>query len=225
MGGRRGVRAALSPFLIVLMAALGCAGAGGPGAARGTGGSGDAAGSGQPTSTEPTAVPPSSDAEPPASTLGFGDRAIAGVLGSYCWSSEVSSQSSIATCVDGAYLLVPGEDKTLAVPAGSGMVFDYGGEAPPDEVRAGAEPLGPDGETTGYSSRTLATGGSARGGRATIPAELPAGDYVVDVFVRVPEGDASYYFRVAVEGGGAALPGAGGPEDRSGELQSERKSP
>ena len=213
------------PFLIVLMAAAGCAGAGGPGASQGTGGSGDAAGPGEPTSAEPTAVPPRSDAEPPASTLGFGDRAVRGVLGSYCWTSEVSSQSSIATCVDGAYLPAPGEEKTLAVPAGSGMVFDYGGEAPPDEVRAEAEPLGPDSEPTGYSSRPLATGGSARGGRATIPAELPAGDYVVGVFVRVPEGDASYYFDVAVEGGGAALPGTGDPEDRSGERPSERKTP
>ena len=214
MGRRRGVPQSSLPFLIVLMAAVaGCAGAGGPGAAQGTGGSGDAASSNQPTSSEPTVVP-RSDAEPPSSTLGFGDRAVAGVLGSYCWSSEVSPQSSIATCVDGAYPLVPGEEKTLAVPAGSGMVFDYGGEAPPDEVRAEAEPLGPDGEPTG-SSRPLATDGSA-GGRATIPAELPAGDYVVDVFVRVPEGDASYYFRVAVEGSGAALPGTGDPEDRSG---------
>ena len=167
--------------------------------------------------TAESTVLPKSDAEPPGGTLGFGDRTVAGVLGSYCWSS-----GSSASCVDGAYPLVPGEEKILAVPADSDMVFDYGGEAPPDAVRAGAELLVPDGEPNGSSSRPLVTDGS--GGRVTIPAGLPAGDYVVDVSVRVPEGDASYYFRVVVEGGVAALPGAGGPEDRSGELPSERKS-
>ena len=194
---RRGVlRSAPLPLLIVLRAAVaGCGGAGGPGAAEGSRGSSeDAAGSGGPTSSEPTAVPSRSEAEPPGSTLGYGDRTVAGVLGSYCWSS-----GSSATCVDGAYLPGSGEEEPLAVPADSEMAFDYGGEGPPGGVRAEAEPLGPDGEpTTGSSSRPLATDGSA-GGRVTIPAALPAGDYVVDVFVQVPEGDASYYyFRVAV---------------------------
>lgn len=32
----------------------------------------------------------------------------------------------------------------------------------------------------------------------SIPADLPVGEHVVSVFVTVPEGDASYYFRVAV---------------------------
>jgi hypothetical protein len=38
------------------------------------------------------------------------------------------------------------------------------------------------------------------GDRVAIPAELRSGEYVVEVLVRVAEGDASYYFRVAVEG-------------------------
>lgn len=147
----------------------------------------------------------SSAAEPPDSTLGSGDRDVTGELGSYCWSS-----GSGGSCVDAVYPLVPEKEKTLAVPAGSDMVFDYGGEVPPNAVRAGAEPLGPGGEPTGSSPRPLETGGP--GGRVTVPAELPAGDYVVDVSVTVPEGDASYYFRVVVERDGAALPATGGPE-------------
>jgi hypothetical protein len=31
-----------------------------------------------------------------------------------------------------------------------------------------------------------------------MPVGLPEGGYVVGVFVRVPEGDAAYYFRVVV---------------------------
>jgi hypothetical protein len=40
-----------------------------------------------------------------------------------------------------------------------------------------------------------------RGGddRRAIPAQLASGEYAVEVWVRAPEGDAAYYFRVAVE--------------------------
>lgn len=107
-----------------------------------------------------------SGAEPPESTLGSGDRTVTGVLGGYCWSSGSGGE-----CVDAVYPLVPGKEKALAVPVGSDMVFDYGGEGPPDAVRAKAEPLGPGGEPTGSFSRPLGTGGSR--GRVTIPAELP----------------------------------------------------
>jgi hypothetical protein len=31
-----------------------------------------------------------------------------------------------------------------------------------------------------------------------IPVKLAAGEYVVEVSVRMPEGDAAYYFRVVV---------------------------
>ncbi len=37
------------------------------------------------------------------------------------------------------------------------------------------------------------------GDRRAIPVELSSGEYVVEVLVRAPEGDASYYFRVNVE--------------------------
>lgn len=133
----------------------------------------------------------SSPNKPPDSTLGFGARSVTGELGSYCWSSESS-----AVCVDAVYPLVPSAEKTLAVPAGSVMVFEYGGERPPDTVEAGAERLGPGGKPEGRP-RPLETGGA--GARVNIPADLPAGEHVVNVFVTVPEGDASYYFRVAVE--------------------------
>jgi uncharacterized membrane protein len=39
---------------------------------------------------------------------------------------------------------------------------------------------------------------SRLGERVQIPVKLAEGEYVVEVSVRVPEGDAAYYFRVVV---------------------------
>ena len=38
------------------------------------------------------------------------------------------------------------------------------------------------------------------GDRTAIPAELSSAEYVVEVLVRAPGGDAAYYFRVTLEG-------------------------
>ncbi len=37
------------------------------------------------------------------------------------------------------------------------------------------------------------------GTRARIVADLPAGEYVLDVFARMPQGDASYGFRLILK--------------------------
>ena len=37
------------------------------------------------------------------------------------------------------------------------------------------------------------------GTRARIVADLPSGEYVLDVFARMPQGDASYGFRLILE--------------------------
>jgi hypothetical protein len=50
------------------------------------------------------------------------------------------------------------------------------------------------------------------GDRTAIPAELNSGEYVVEVLLRVPEGDATYYFRVAVEGEGKRPVSSGSTE-------------
>jgi len=131
--------------------------------------------------------------EPPDSTLSDGGREVKGTLGSYCWSSGNSG-----TCVDSIGPPIGGKQETLTVPPGSEMVFRYGGKSPPKTVEAGA-----------YSLNKLKKAGVVRPDRAleaqgsgvqrTIPAELPPGEYVLDVFVKVQQGDASYYFRIMVE--------------------------
>ena len=148
--------------------------------------------------------------KPPDSTLSFGDQTVTGELGSYCWSSP----GSPATCADAAGIPVPREQQTLTVPKGSELMFDYGGEGRPASVEAMAYPLeqekkwlpGPDGTRLmrPEEGRSVLVTEDLRvrrevSGRAAIPAELSSGEYVVEVLVRVPEGDASYYFRVNVQ--------------------------
>jgi hypothetical protein len=106
-------------------------------------------------------------------------------------------------CADSVFI-VPPRKKTLTVPSGSHIVFDYGGQRPPIKVGVGAYPLSKDGTSTASaeSNRSLKVHGS--GVERTIPVELPPGEYVVDVFIREPKAtrgynDAVYYFRVMVE--------------------------
>ena len=147
---------------------------------------------------------------PPDSILAYGGRTVTGELGSYCW----SSRGSPATCADAAGIPVARKQQPLTVPTGSVLMFDYGGEGRPDSVEARAYPLEqqkqwvagaegirlmrPKGGRSVLATEDLRA--RREGDRRTIPAELTSGEYVVEVLVRVPEGDASYYFRVAVEG-------------------------
>jgi hypothetical protein len=159
--------------------------------------------------------------KPPDSTLTLGNRSVSGVLGSYCWTSP-----SGATCADAAGIPVPPEEEALAVPAGSVMVFDFGGSRRPTSVKAVAYPLGRGNELSGRRRGGFLVPSEGRsalatedlkvrreGDRTEIPAELPVGEYVVELFVRVTRGnDATYYFRVAVEGNAGKLPDHGDPE-------------
>ena len=131
--------------------------------------------------------------EPPDSTLSYGEREIKGALGSYCWSSGNSF-----VCADSTGPPMGGKQETLTVPPDSEMVFRFGGQDPPKTVEAGA-----------YSLSKLKKAGVVRPDRSleaqgsgvqrTIPAKLPPGEYVLDVFVKVQQDDATYYFRIVVE--------------------------
>jgi len=77
------------------------------------------------------------------------------------------------------------------------MVFRYGGQRSPNTVKAGAYKLNKKGYQVWTSHRSLKAHGS--GVERTIPAELPPGEYVVDVLVKELQGDANYYFHVVVE--------------------------
>lgn len=128
----------------------------------------------------------------PDSTLSYGGREVKGTLGSYCWSSGGG------VCVDAVWPLIPSKQKTLTVPSGSEMVFRYGGQSPPKVGEVEAYLLKKLQKTkTSRPDSTLKVHGS--GVEKTIPAELPPGEYVVYVYVEVPQGGADYIFRIMVE--------------------------
>ena len=91
-------------------------------------------------------------------------------------------------------------------------MFDYGGRGWSAPVDVGAYPLerggvSPPGPGRGaplardegrLSSETKDLRASRLGERVQIPVKLAAGEYVVEVSVRTPEGDAAYYFRIVV---------------------------
>ena len=145
--------------------------------------------------TERPAVPRITS--PPKSTLSFEERTVIGALGSYCWIDRCTRTLTA----------VPHEREALAVPSGAVLMFDYGGEGPPSKVWAGHSPLV--GGKVGTPTDPLPA--HREGERTEIPAALPAGEYLIDVFVRIPEGDATYYFRVVVEPHARTLPDSGGP--------------
>jgi hypothetical protein len=124
---------------------------------------------------------------PPDSTLSYGGREVKGTLGSYCW-----NYGNSGLCADTAGVPPP-KRKTLTVPSGSEMVFRYGRQRPPNTVQIDVNPLG----KKAGSHPSLNAEGS--GVERTIPAKLPPGEYVLYVFVREQQGDASYSFRIMVE--------------------------
>lgn len=143
--------------------------------------------------------------EPPGSTLSYGGETVEAGLGGYCWATSGS-----ASCVDAAGIsLSEGE---LVAPSGAPLSFAYKGDRL-DSLGVTAYGLG---SRSGKSNR-IQNGilvppytdvgeeqprARRSGNRARIVARLPPGEYVLDVRARMPEGDASYGFRLVVENRG-----------------------
>lgn len=141
----------------------------------------------------------SQEIRPPVATLSFGDRAMEGDPGPYCWSPGSKSEEKNTLWCWGKEENegVPQKNKTLKVPAGSTMLFDFGGRPKPDSVVAGAYPL-----SYGRITGRPATGLRMReDGRLELPSDLRAGGYSVAVWVSGPKGEATYSYRIAVENG------------------------
>lgn len=123
---------------------------------------------------------------PPDSTLTYKNTTMKGKLGSYCGAGG---------CADSALSLTMNLD-VLEVPAGAKMVFEYGGK-PVNRIIFTTYPVRngqieyPNGER-----RLLEVKGRSK---VEVPANLPPGEYFLDVFVQVPQGDASYSFGVLVK--------------------------
>lgn len=198
-------RLALSSLATTLVYAFlfGCGAAPEAGGKSGSDAPERTAGSGRSGSTD--------GSRPPRSTLSYGGETVIGALGTYCWTSTPSGDDTLfgAMCADSVG--VPVDEEALTVPAGSTLTFTYGGwrldslSVSADRIGQGnhLEQIGgdsvlvPNEGSKGY--RTIRLQIHRAGNRAHVAAELPAGDYVVDAFVRVPEGDATYGFHVVVK--------------------------
>ncbi len=145
--------------------------------------------------TEPGASFP----KPPNGALVFGNHRKIGELGGYCWDS---------VCTEATFVIPP-EGEALAVPSGSDLLFEYGGSSPPTKVKAKAYALvRGKAERAGKSLRVSRTGARTR-----IAAEVPPGEYVLELFVEVPEeGSAFYYFHFRAAVDMVTLPTSGGPD-------------
>jgi hypothetical protein len=155
---------------------------------------------------------PSAATRPPESVLILGRHEATGVLGSYCWESASGASETVSGCADAAGIPVPPEDEALTVPRDWVLVFDYGGRGWSASVDVGAYPLDRGGgPPPGPGRGAPLTRGEGRpeleakdlrssrlGERVQIPVKLATNEYVVEVYVRAPEGDAAYYFRIVV---------------------------
>lgn len=119
--------------------------------------------------------------EPPGSTLSYGKDAVEAGIGTYCWSTARGG-----ACVDVSGTNA-GEDE-LVVPAGAVMSFVYKGKKL-DSLGISAR--------NGLGAKDLKVRRS--GTRARIVADLPPGEYLLDVFATMPEGDVSYGFGLVVK--------------------------
>jgi hypothetical protein len=147
------------------------------------------------TSNEPEPTLMGGGSKPPNSTLSYGAERVSGALGTYCWTNG---------CVDSVGIVANTDE--LTVPVGSTMTFAYGGRKL-DSADVAAYRIGPRNqpEEMGRSILLIPAGKGTElparqsGNQAQITAELPVDRYVVDVFVTMPQGDASYGFLIAVE--------------------------
>ena len=174
--------------------------------------SGNKDGSGPPERPAGSGPPGSTDgSRPPRSTLSYGGDTITGALGTYCWTPTPSGDDTLFSggCADSVG--VPVDEEALTVPAGSTLTFAYGG-GKLDSLSISAHRVGQGNRLEKVAGGSVLVPNEGSKGNATIRlhihrfgdgahvvAELPAGNYVVAAFVRVPQGDAVYGFHVVVE--------------------------
>lgn len=150
------------------------------------------------SSQAPTAA---TSLEPPGSTLSYDGETVEAGLGGYCWTTDRA-----ASCVDAVGISLGGG--RLTVPSGMPLSFEYEGREL-DSLGVTAYEIGlgnsnrikhdilvPPYTGVGKEDRPKV---SRSGNRASITARLPAGEYVFDVRAGMPEGGASYGFRLVVE--------------------------
>ena len=168
--------------------------------------SGDAFSSSEQTPDDPETreSPGRDDFGPPEGTLSFKGRSLIGELGGYCWTG-VWKGKPFARCTESPGY--PVTEEALILPAGSNLTFVYGGRKL-DSLGATAHRIGLGARFERVAGVTVLVPTAARGirlptrrseNRARVVADLAAGEYAINLFARMPEGDAFYGFRVTIE--------------------------
>ncbi len=170
--------------------------------------SGDASGS---VSSEQTSggsgasgSPERDDFGPPESTLFFGGKSLTGELGGYCWKGPWKGEP-FARCTEASGY--PVTEEALTVPTGSNLTFVYG-ETKLDSLSVTAHRIGRGARFEEIAGTRILVPTAKEGtrlpvrrsgNRACIAADLPAGQYAINFFARMPQGDAFYGFLVTIE--------------------------
>ncbi len=201
----RRVGRTLAPFLLtvcICVVAFGCAGTRTPGGANGPD-KDDRKNSETGVENSSQAPTATTGLEPPGGTLSYGGETVEAGLGGYCWSTDQAS-----SCVDAIGISLG--DGKLTVPQGVPLFFAYRGDKLDslDVTAYEVEPGGGDNNRIEDGILVPPYMGVGKeeqpkvrrsGNRARITARLPAGEYVLDVRAGMPEGDASYGFRLVVK--------------------------
>jgi hypothetical protein len=128
---------------------------------------------------------------PPAGLLAFGDSSVAGIPGSFCWQGTCADVANMPAKTSLPLVDAPGATLHFSVASGTftGWTASYGAD--------------------GSSIQKLDSGGSVEDPDANPsanPSPLtsaqfatpPAGDWIVQIFVRFADGDATYLWHVRV---------------------------
>jgi hypothetical protein len=148
------------------------------------------------TATAPVSPAPQTQAAstaiagPPAGLLAFDDSSVAGIPGSFCWEGTCADLAQMPAkealpLVDG-----PGDTLRFSVASGSfvGWTASYG--ANPSSVQKLGSGGAVDPDATSPTQPSPLTSAEF--------TTAPAGDWIVQVFVRFADGDATYWWHVKV---------------------------
>jgi hypothetical protein len=128
----------------------------------------------------------------PVMSLSYQNSVIKGARGSYCWPDSIDTSSGVLMSICASSPVPDDLSGGVPVQAGDTLTALVETDKPATELSVS---LFTSGMATTFNIGTLDADGTI-----TIPADLPSGDYALNLFGRWDEGDASYHFNLNVSG-------------------------
>lgn len=143
---------------------------------------------------------------PPPSTLRFGGQVRAGRTSSFTWTTCDTGRCRTVHA-DAPGITIPSAAETLDVPGGAVLTFAFGGATPPTILAVTAyvlderspRLLGP-GWLQRWDQRTIELPAQQAGLEVSFTANLPGGEYIIVIDLRVREGPSAEYENTAPYG-------------------------